>query len=74
MKVISVCIGLVWLVLFYTLFIYGRWSDAKAWNGGICPSCGNQWESFDMDSQGGRGYKCECGSGVWISYAVDVRS
>jgi len=44
-------------------------NDIKNWNGGKC-SCGGSWESFDTDSQGGRGYACrKCNERyIWISY------
>ena len=45
--------------------------DDRDWNGGACHECGDWWESFDMDSQGGRGYRCGCGRSIWISYPVD---
>jgi len=42
--------------------------EVRDWNGGYC-RCGNKWEYFDTNSQGGRGYKCrDCGAYVWISW------
>ena len=35
---------------------------------GICPHCNNKLRNFDTDSQGGRGYKCNCGYYTWVSY------
>lgn len=44
--------------------LFERWR----WNKGYC-NCGKPWRMFDMDSQGGRMYKCdECGAYVDISY------
>lgn len=43
-------------------------SEKKDWNHGFCSECNEPWESFDRDSQGGRGYKCGCGKHIWISY------
>ncbi len=68
-------LGIV-LVLVALLVAGGFWarsSEKKAWNNGICAECHTPWKSFDLDSQGGRGYKCGCGGHhtVWISYAVD---
>lgn len=42
--------------------------ERKVWNNGKCPKCGEHWEYFDTDSQGGRGYKCpKCDHVLWIS-------
>ena len=32
--------------------------EKKEWNNGICPKCGDKWRLFDIDSQGGRMYRC----------------
>ena len=40
------------------------------WNHGICAEYNEPWLSFDMDSQGGRGYKCR-DRVIWISWPVD---
>lgn len=45
--------------------------EKKKFNNGICSKCGGKWERFDTDSQGGRGYRCECGRYIWITYKVD---
>jgi hypothetical protein len=50
--------------------IIGSISDSINWNGGKCPKCGKEWKLFDVDSQGGRGYTCDCRH-IWISYNVD---
>ena len=34
----------------------------------VCPHCNRKLINFDMDSQGGRGYKCDCGYQTWVSY------
>lgn len=42
--------------------------ERHQWGGGHC-RCGHRWRMFDMDSQGGRMYKCDaCGSYVDVSY------
>ena len=41
--------------------------EKDAWNKGICPKTGKKWVPFDVDSQGGRGYKSESHH-IWISY------
>ena len=55
--------------------IWGYFSEKKEWNNGHCPRCGARWECFDMDSQGGRGYKCKCPGpakyGCWMSWGFD---
>ena len=33
----------------------------------VC-KCLTEDEKFDTDSQGGRGYCCECGYYTWVSY------
>lgn len=43
-------------------------NERKHWNRGVCRKCAGRWLYFDTDSQGGRGYKCEGGHTVWISY------
>jgi hypothetical protein len=55
------------------VFFIGYHKEKRAWNNGRCPKCNAEWEHFDTDSQGGRGYKCSagCGYGPWISYPVD---
>ncbi|APU89027.1 hypothetical protein Rctr197k_276 [Virus Rctr197k] len=48
-----------------------RTSEARAFNRGVC-RCGSRWRRFDVDSQGGRGYRCDaCGDYCWVSYGVD---
>jgi len=54
----------------------GWWAknqEAKGWNDGWCRECGTEWECFDMDSRGGRGYLCQCKKrhSFWASYNVD---
>lgn len=42
--------------------------EKKSFNNGICPHCNEKLRNFDTDSQGGRGYKCDCGYQTWVSY------
>jgi hypothetical protein len=64
-------IGLVIIaVMLVGAFLCAR-SEKRDWNGGKCDCCGNDWEHFDNDSQGGRGYKCKCIRYIWISWPVD---
>lgn len=48
-------------------------AEKRDWNGGLCGKCWQHrpWISFDTDSQGGRGYRCEGGHHLWVSYPVD---
>ena len=50
--------------------VSGYRSEKKLWNGGQCFKCQAPWRGFDMDSQGGRGYKCMCQPYLvlWVSY------
>lgn len=50
-----------------------RHMEKKRWNNGICPECGEQWMEYDMDSQGGRLYRCENWHSCDITYEVDKR-
>lgn len=43
-------------------------NDRFNWNDGRCRECKTIWRCFDVDSQGGRGYKCSQGHGTWISW------
>lgn len=61
---------IVGLILIGLLMCGATWayrSEKKAWNNGICADTGDHWVSFDMDSQGGRGYTSEDYT-VWISW------
>lgn len=45
-------------------------NEIRWWNNGICKETGKSWELFDVDSQGGRGYKSD-NHHCWISYSID---
>lgn len=49
-------------------FVVGNMIEKKGFNGGICPHCNKRLRNFDTDSQGGRGYNCDCGYHTWVSY------
>lgn len=69
MKIILVILIIVTLVC---LAIHAREDEKKRYNNGFCPNCGNSLRCFDMDSQGGRMYKCDiCGYYTWVTYNVD---
>ena len=66
-------IGFVVIALMIAGGLWGRSNEKKLWNRGFCPECLTIWQGFDMDSQGGRGYRCECKPRrrIWISWGVD---
>ena len=52
--------------------LLARHYEKRDWNRGVCTCGKGWWQSFDTDSQGGRGYKCTaCARHIWISYAID---
>ena len=63
-----------WVVVVVTVLLVcviplGYFSEKRHWNEGVCPECGGFFRYFDIDSQGGRGYKCpDCGSVTWVSW------
>ena len=71
---LKVFVSIVCIVLPIVFIRLARQKEKVLWNGGFCPQCYREWRSFDTDSQGGRGYKCDaCGQHIWISYSVDKR-
>ncbi len=59
------------VLVFVALSIWARQGEVRVWNGGLCQKCSTLWRNFDVDSQGGRGYKCSgCAvtRRVWISW------
>jgi hypothetical protein len=63
-------VGLSTIGLMIIGVIWARESEKRKWNNGVCSKCKEQWVLFDVDSQGGRMYKCNCGY-CNISYNVD---
>ena len=71
----------IWLpVLLLIVAVVGTiWAireDRRDWNNGRCVKHARLWIRFDVDSQGGRGYKCDktwhkdmCST--WISWWAD---
>mgnify|MGYP003121001119 CR=1 FL=1 len=61
------------IVLISFFALGGAWryrSEKDIWNNGVCKDNGKEWVLFDMDSQGGRGYRA--GNYMcWISWSVD---
>jgi len=53
------------------IWFFGKCWELKDWNNGFCGKCGEKWENFDTDSQGGRGYTCLDNHYIWCSYNVD---
>ena len=47
----------------------GIFSEKRDYNRGFCKKCGGRLNLFDIDSQGGRGYRCHnCNYHTWVSY------
>jgi len=60
------------LILFFIIGIYWAYNqEKKDWNNGYCSYCYSQWKYFDIDSHRSRGYTCQCGRYIWISYSID---
>ena len=58
----------------FALAIGWAWHKEIAnWNNGTCVHCGGEYKSFDVDSMGGIGYKCDsCGNVIWITYPMGM--
>ena len=56
------------VTLFVAGVLLGIMLEKNNFNNGVCPYCNKKLKNFDTDSQGGRGYKCECGYHTWVSY------
>ena len=62
------------VISFITIGIIVYLTEKRNFNNGKCVCCGEKFELFDVDSQGGRGYKCtKCNRYLWISYRVDKK-
>ena len=65
------------LILIYILIqiiigaILMRRYEKKQWNNGVCSKCGDKWRLIDIDSHGGRMYKCDNWHYCDVSYNVD---
>lgn len=67
MIIAAVCL----VVLLVAGGFYGAHSENKVWNNGACPCGKGFWVHFDMNSQGGHGYKCSepnCKTYIWQSW------
>ena len=62
-------------LLIFLITRIGVFLEKKSFNNGRCICCGNTLRLFDYDSQGGRGYTCDCCKyKTWVSYpCVDKR-
>lgn len=67
-KTVALIIFIVLLIILVTLTLLAITLEKRNYNKGICKYCGKPLRHFDTDSQGGRGYMCDCGYCVWISY------
>jgi len=67
--VIGVVVGFGVMGFMIAGAVWQCFNERRDWNDGICPRCLTPWRSFDVDSQGGRGYNCEtrCSS-IWVSW------
>jgi len=67
-QILGIGTGVV-LLTFMGAGMFWCWRhEIKEWNGGRCRKCGDRFYSFDMSSQGDRGYRCALGHYIWISY------
>jgi hypothetical protein len=59
----------LWIFFWGTIWI---WCDEKLrWNWGRHRKCHGRWQLFDVDSQGGHGYKCDrCEQTWWFSWPL----
>ena len=63
-----VIVAITVFAVFVGAMVTARSLEKRDWNGGAC-RCGAAWLSFDVDSQGGRGYRCRgCRRVIWITY------
>lgn len=63
---IYIILSILTILIIGTLL--GIISEKKFFNRGVCPHCNKKLKCFDTDSQGGRGYSCDCGYTTWVSY------
>ena len=74
--ILGILVGCAFLVIMIVGGALCRREEIRDWNGGCC-GCGLPWRSFDVSSQGCRGYKCDNPFHVprvfWITYDVDRR-
>lgn len=56
---IGFLVCLLFILAFLLLCFLARRKEKEEWNGGVCKEHGFPWVQFDMDSQGGRMYKCK---------------
>lgn len=57
------------IIFFFLIIVVGHSIEKNRWNKGKC-KCGNTWELYDEDTNGGRGYYCrQCKRYVWIVYS-----
>ena len=67
-------VAIVVIFIAFALAIGWAWNkEISEWNNGTCDKCGGKYKSFDTDSQGGVGYKCDsCGNVIWITYPMGM--
>ena len=58
--------------IFIGVICVSRNAEKKAFNGGICPHCGEKLQYFYTALDGNRGWRCrKCNYTTWCSYDVD---
>ena len=58
--------------IFIGVICVARNAEKKAFNGGICPHCGEKLQYFYTALDGKRGWRCrKCNYITWCSYDVD---
>ena len=64
---------IVLVIIIFTLAsgMFGFLMDRILWNKGKCNECGEPWQHFGRDSQGGNGYKCSNDHYAWVSWGAD---
>lgn len=68
---IIIIVSVVLLVLWVSGCLYGVYIENKDWNNGACSCSRGFWIHFDVNSQGGYGYKCSalnCDRTTWQSW------
>ena len=73
MELLLIFIFGIIIILIIIGIVLTRIYEKKEWNNGTCPKCGGEFKLFDVDSQGGRMYRCDNWHFCDISYNVDKR-
>ena len=71
MELLLIIFGISIIISIIIGAISMRRYEKKEWNNGVCSKCGDKWRLFDIDSQGGRMYRCDNWHYCDVSYNVD---